>query len=122
MQWGNGLTPDGLMDSGFTQRGEAMPEEDSTNNPHDRSFRRFYAETENMRQLVTWRLPSWIFSELNLSSLQPTQESFIDKTLREGLSDLVLNVELASGEDAYVALLSEHCDKWHHPRMAQSSA
>ncbi len=40
--------------------------------------------------------------------LAPANQSFVDETLRESLSDLVFNVELASGGEALVVLLFEH--------------
>jgi predicted transposase/invertase (TIGR01784 family) len=85
-----------------------MSEEDSINNPHDLFARRLFSKTENMRSLISWRLPAEVLSELDLTSLQPSKESFIDMKLREGLSDLVFDVKLASGADAYVVVLFEH--------------
>ena len=82
--------------------------EDSINNPHDRFVRRIFGETENVRKLVALRLPTDVLAQLNLSSLEPAQESFIDPSLREGISDLLFNVELSNGEDGYVVLLFEH--------------
>jgi len=85
-----------------------MTDDDSINNPHDRFVRRFLGDTDQVRDFVRWQLPPDVLADLNLSSIRPSSESFVDNTLREGLSDLVFDVKLSSGADAYVVLLFEH--------------
>ncbi|QDV66621.1 putative transposase [Rosistilla carotiformis] len=86
------------------------PEEsdDRLKNPHDRFVRRLLGDTDHVRELVRWQLPAEVVAELDLETLVPAKETFVDKTLRGGLSDLVFQVELAGGGDAFVMLLFEH--------------
>ncbi|QDV66580.1 putative transposase [Rosistilla carotiformis] len=82
--------------------------DDAVNNPHDRFVRRFLGEIDQVRQLVLWRLPPEVVAELDLDTIAPAKQSFVDQTLRESLSDLVFEVALAGGGEALVVLLFEH--------------
>lgn len=82
--------------------------EDLLQNPHDRFVRRFLSETDHMRDLMLWQLPAEVVAELKLETLVPAKDTFVAKTLRGGLSDLVYQVELAGGGDAFVMMLFEH--------------
>ncbi|QDV14107.1 putative transposase [Rosistilla oblonga] len=86
-----------------------MGGDESLPNPHDRFIRHFLAEIDHVRELITWQLPAAVVDELDLTSIQPAKQSFVNKTLRENLSDLVFNVRLAhDAGEAMVVLLFEH--------------
>ncbi len=83
-------------------------DDDSVHNPHDRFTRRILSDLENVRELVAWRMPAEVLAVLNLDSIRPINQSFVNKLLREGMSDLVFEIELAHGSQAYVVFLFEH--------------
>ncbi|WP_417732163.1 Rpn family recombination-promoting nuclease/putative transposase [Rosistilla oblonga] len=85
-----------------------MDDDESIHNPHDRFVRRLLGELDRVRDLVRWQLPAEVLAELDLESIRPAKESFVDIALREGLSDLVFDVKLSRGDDAFVVLLFEH--------------
>ncbi len=85
-----------------------MTDDPSINNPHDRFVRRFLGEADQMRELIKLQLPAEVIAEIDLESMSPCSETFIDELLREGLSDLVFDVRLSGGSDAHVVLLFEH--------------
>lgn len=82
--------------------------DDAVNNPHDRFVRRFLGEAEQARQLIQWQLPPEVVAKLDLDTITPSKQSFIDQTLRESLSDLVFEIRLADDGEALVVLLFEH--------------
>ncbi|MEZ6092453.1 MAG: Rpn family recombination-promoting nuclease/putative transposase, partial [Pirellulaceae bacterium] len=86
-----------------------MTDDGSLPNPHDRFIRHFLAEVDHVRELVKWRLPGEVVKELDLASIEPVKGSFVNRQLRENLSDLVFHVRLAGNDrEALVVLLFEH--------------
>ncbi len=85
-----------------------MEEPESINNPHDRFVRRLLSDTDHVRELVSWQLPEAVVEVLDVDSIKPVKESYIDSTLREGVSDLVFEIKLVGGHDAYVVMVFEH--------------
>jgi predicted transposase/invertase (TIGR01784 family) len=79
------------------------------NNPHDHFFREMLSRQETARDFLRHYLPPGVGSLLDLSSLEPLQESFIDQELREHSTDLLYQVALQKGgAPAYVYVLFEH--------------
>jgi predicted transposase YdaD len=81
---------------------------DSINNPHDRFTRRVLGDIDNVRALIEWRMPDRVLAVLRLDTIRPASQSFVDELLRVGLSDLVFEIGLAGGNEAYVVFLFEH--------------
>ncbi len=85
-----------------------MEDDDSIANPHDRFIRHFLGEVEQVRELIAWQLPAEVIDELDLTSIEPTKQTFVNRLLREQLSDLVFQIRLSSGQQGLVVLLFEH--------------
>ncbi|HGN0867284.1 TPA: Rpn family recombination-promoting nuclease/putative transposase [Providencia alcalifaciens] len=75
--------------------------------PHDSAFKGFMTKLGNARDFFEAHLPSRITQYCNFDTLILTSASFIDKTLRSRLSDLLYRVETKQGS-GYFYLLVEH--------------
>jgi len=82
-----------------------MPE---ISNPHDLFFKELLSRPEGQRDFVANYLPAAVVAQLDLSSLEPTKDSFVDPKLQAHYSDLVFRVRLRSGRPAFLYLLFEH--------------
>jgi len=86
-------------------------------NPHDRFFREVFSRREAARDFVENYLPSAVVEKLDLDSLKPAKDSFVDKELRTHFSDLLFTVEFKEPErrSGRLYFLFEHKsspDKW----------
>ena len=80
----------------------------SAHQPHDHFFRATFGRTEVASGFAQHYLPEAIRAALDLSTLRPLKDSFIDAELREHSSDLLYEVTMREGGNAYVYLLFEH--------------
>jgi len=67
------------------------------NNPHDGFFKQTFGRIEVARGFLVKFLPVDVAACLNLDSLEPTKDSFVDEEFRQTFSDLVFTIELAQG-------------------------
>jgi predicted transposase/invertase (TIGR01784 family) len=77
-------------------------------NAHDRFFKRMISRPEAARGLVLNYLPSEVVALLEPMSLALRRDSFVDENLGEHFSDLLYDVNLKTGDEAYVYVLFEH--------------
>jgi predicted transposase/invertase (TIGR01784 family) len=77
-------------------------------NPHDRFFRDSFGRPEIARNYLEEYLPADLRRLLDLDSLALQDSSFIDETMQEHQTDLLYQVKLTSGGQAYVYFLFEH--------------
>ena len=82
-----------------------MPEID---NPHDTFFKATFGRPEVAADLLAHYLPPDVAAALDLSTLEPMKDSFVDPELQEHFSDLLYRVGLKDGGAAYACLLFEH--------------
>jgi len=75
---------------------------------HDHVFKNILGREDVARDFVRYYMPAEITSELDLDSLEVASESYISDHLQESLSDLVLTMQLKSGDPAEVYILIEH--------------
>ena len=75
---------------------------------HDHVFKNILGREDVARDFVRYYMPAEIVSELNLDSLEVSSESYVSDHLQESLSDLVLALQLKSGDPAEVYILIEH--------------
>ncbi|MGL5954190.1 MAG: Rpn family recombination-promoting nuclease/putative transposase [Providencia rustigianii] len=75
--------------------------------PHDSAFKGFMTKLDNARDFFDIYLPSRIKRLCYFDTLSLTSASFVDKTLRSRLSDMLYSVETERGE-GYLYLLVEH--------------
>jgi predicted transposase/invertase (TIGR01784 family) len=76
--------------------------------PHNHFFVEFFSRGETAREFVTHYLPPQVVAHIDLDSLEPTKDSFVDVELREHRSDLLFRANLKIGHPGYVYLLFEH--------------
>lgn len=77
-------------------------------NPHDSFFKQTFSRIDVARDIFQRFLPRDVLACLDLQTLAPAKDSFIDDDLRQTFSDLVFEIELFSGKPALVCLLLEH--------------
>nr|MBP8292620.1 Rpn family recombination-promoting nuclease/putative transposase [Caldilineaceae bacterium] len=77
-------------------------------NPHDKFFKEALTQPEAARIFLRDYLPAEVTAQLDLARLQLVKDSFVDETLQEQFSDLLYEVGLRDGGNAYVCVLFEH--------------
>ena len=80
----------------------------SLQNPHDRFFKELFSRLEVAQDFVRHYLPTEIVALLDVTTLDIVKDSFIDPELQEHFSDLLYQVTLQTGHEAYIYLLFEH--------------
>lgn len=75
--------------------------------PHDRFVRSLMTNPRVIREFFTTHLPVRIKDLIDLDSIQPQKDSFVDDKLRLQIADLLYSVNI-KGETGYVYLLMEH--------------
>ncbi|WP_227994875.1 Rpn family recombination-promoting nuclease/putative transposase [Oceanobacillus sp. CFH 90083] len=76
-------------------------------NPHDKFFKATFANVEVVKDFITHFLPSSIRKIIDVTSIQPQKDSFIDHDLQEYFSDLLFQTKIHN-KLAYIYLLFEH--------------
>jgi len=77
-------------------------------NPHDAFFKELLARPETARDFAAHYLPPAVAAALDLSTLAPTRDSFVDAELRAHYSDLLFRAELRAGASAFVYLFFDN--------------
>jgi predicted transposase YdaD len=77
-------------------------------NPHDAFFKELLARPETARDFAAHYLPPSVAAALDLSTLAPTRDSFVDGELRAYYSDLLFRTELQAGKPAFIYLLFDN--------------
>lgn len=77
-------------------------------NPHDKFFKDALTQPDAARTFLRDYLPAEVAELLDLTRLQLVKDSFVDETLQEQFSDLLYEVGLRDGGNAYVCVLFEH--------------
>ncbi|MBF0474490.1 MAG: Rpn family recombination-promoting nuclease/putative transposase [Deltaproteobacteria bacterium] len=75
---------------------------------HDRFFKSVFSGKEEARDFLLNHLPESVVGLLDLDSLEPGKDTFVDQELRESLSDLIYQVYTKTDSQAYVYVLFEH--------------
>ncbi|MEN8236602.1 MAG: Rpn family recombination-promoting nuclease/putative transposase [Pseudomonadota bacterium] len=84
-----------------------MPKKKSRLSPHDRYARSSLLQPKVAREFFNEHLPVAIKKCVDLSSLAPQKESYINDKLHAKVVDILFSVDFA-GEDGYLYLLIEH--------------
>jgi predicted transposase/invertase (TIGR01784 family) len=74
---------------------------------HDRAFKDFFEERDVASSFLQEYLPENIIKELDFESLKISKDSFVDKGLKEYLSDILYEVKLKN-RLSFIYLLFEH--------------
>jgi len=84
-------------------------------NPHDKVFRKTYSDRDNARSFLTHYLPDKVLNLVDLSTLEISKDSFIEKDLYDYYSDMLYKVNLTDGSQGFIYVLFEH--KSYHDRF-----
>ncbi|MEN0648110.1 Rpn family recombination-promoting nuclease/putative transposase [Caldifermentibacillus hisashii] len=76
-------------------------------NPHDRFFRESMGNVTTAKDFFTHYLPKNVLQIIDLNTLEPQKDSFINQELEEGFSDLLFKADI-SGKEGYLYFLFEH--------------
>jgi len=88
--------------------------ENRIHNPHDSFFREMMREPKVHRAFIEKFLPADIVNRLELHTLEPTGDHFIDERLRHLYSDSLFRVKTKKGTTAMIYFLIEHFSKPDH--------
>lgn len=67
-------------------------------NPHDRFFRESMGNVTTAKDFLTHYLPKNVLQIIDLNTLEPQKDSFINQELEEGFSDLLFKVDISGKE------------------------
>jgi len=81
--------------------------------PHDDFFRQALSHIDVAKDLFSNLIPADILKYVDLDTLKPEKDTFIDSVLSKGASDALFSVKLGQG-DGYIYLLSEHQSSVDH--------
>lgn len=76
-------------------------------NPHDKFFKETLGNVETAKDFITNYLPEQLLNIMDINTLEPQKDSFINKELEENFSDLLFKVDICQ-QEGYLYLLFEH--------------
>ena len=76
-------------------------------NPHDKFFKEIFGKVEVARDFLNNYLPESIMKIVDMNTLEPQKDSFINKELKEIFSDMLFRVNIGKKE-GYIYFLFEH--------------
>lgn len=76
-------------------------------NPHDKFFKETFGKAEIAKDFLNNYLPQNIVKIVDMNTLEPQKDSFIDKELKEIFADMLFKVNIED-EEGYVYFLFEH--------------
>lgn len=79
----------------------------NVHNPHDKFFKETFSNVTVAQDFLTHYLPESVIQHINVKTVEPQKDSFINKDLEESFSDLLFKVDIA-GNDGYLYFLFEH--------------
>lgn len=76
-------------------------------NPHDKFFKETFGKVEVAKDFLNNYLPGSIMKIVDMSTLEPQKDSFINKELQEVFSDMLFRVNI-DNKEGYIYFLFEH--------------
>lgn len=76
-------------------------------NPHDKFFKETFSNTAVAKDFMTNYLPQSILNIVDINTLEPQKDSFINKDLQEAFSDLLFKTTI-NNREGYIYFLFEH--------------
>ena len=77
-------------------------------NPHDKLFREICGDRENAHSFLTNNLPGKVLDLVDMSTLEISKDSFIEKELADYYSDILYRVMFNDGTAGCIYMLFEH--------------
>ena len=90
-------------------------QESTIRNPHDRLFKVVFGHKEAAQDLIRMGLSKTLLEFLDLETLQPEKDSFINEKMQSFYSDLLYSVRKKSGDQCVISFVLEH--KSYVPRF-----
>jgi len=81
---------------------------DQKSQKHDTVFKTAMRDKAVAKDMIENYIPKDVVNKINLNSLEVCHASYVDGELKQFHSDMVYQVALKSGEDAYIYFLWEH--------------
>lgn len=81
---------------------------------HDELFRVALSHPKAAREFLGTHLPEAVKSVLELNYIKVEKDGFIDETLKEEISDVLISISTKSGEDALIYCLVEYQSEPQH--------
>ena len=69
---------------------------------HDKLFRRALAHPKAAREFLDTHLPENFKSKLDLNCIRVENDSFIEETLKESISDVLYSVSAKDGKETFM--------------------
>ena len=79
---------------------------DKINNPHDKYFRTMLSNKDVARDFLEWHLPSFIKDKVDLNSVEPQKDSFVDDNFKKLETDILFSLNF-NKEPGYIYTLVE---------------
>lgn len=76
-------------------------------NPHDKFFKETFGDVTVAGDFLINYLPESVLEYIDIDTLDPQKDSFIDEKLEETFSDLLFKADIA-GNEGYIYFLFEH--------------
>ncbi len=76
-------------------------------NPHDKFFKETFGDIAVARDFLNHYLPTELIRQVDMKSLEPQKDSFVNKDLEENFSDLLFKANF-QGTEGYFYFLFEH--------------
>jgi predicted transposase/invertase (TIGR01784 family) len=92
---------------------------------HDKLFRHTYSDRENACSFLNQGLPEQVLKLIDLSTLEISKDSFIEKELADYHSDMLYKVKLTDGSQGFIYVLFEHksyYDRFVHLQLLEYMA
>ncbi len=92
---------------------------------HDKLFRHTYSNRENACSFLSHGLPEQVLKLIDLSTLEISKDSFIEKELADYHSDMLYKVKLTDGNQGFIYVLFEHksyYDRFVHLQLLEYMA
>ena len=92
---------------------------------HDKLFRHTYSDRENACSFLSQGLPEHVLELIDLSTLEISKDSFVEKELADYHSDMLYKVKLTDGSQGFIYVLFEHksyYDRFVHLQLLEYMA
>ena len=76
-------------------------------NPHDKFFKKTFGDVAVAKDFLNNYLPQKIIGIIDIDTLEPQKDSYINEDLKEGFSDLLFKANI-NNREGYLYLLFEH--------------
>ncbi|PCH57216.1 MAG: hypothetical protein COC15_01600 [Legionellales bacterium] len=80
---------------------------------HDSYFKKSMSDIRVARDFFTHNLPAEVVEKVDLTTLKPTKDTFVDRDLKQYLTDMLFTVNIDK-EESYLYILIEHISSTRH--------